>query len=71
MRTIRQFTLSFLMVCLVMLAGFKTKAQDGLSDATFNSGGAGASSTVSAIAVQTDGKILIGGNFTTYNGVSA
>ncbi|MBX2917240.1 MAG: hypothetical protein KF856_18375 [Cyclobacteriaceae bacterium] len=34
------------------------------------SSGLGANSTVSSIVVQTDGKILIGGYFTTYNGVS-
>jgi len=41
---------------------------DGTIDATFNPGGAGASNNVESIAVQSDGKILIGGGFTSYNG---
>src|SRR5436190_2064284 len=44
---------------------------DGTRDPTFNAGGAGASNTVTAVAVQTDGKIVIGGNFTSYNGDAA
>ena len=48
---------------------------DGTADATFNPGGLGAGSvggslTVYALAVQADGKILIGGDFVTYNGVT-
>ncbi len=41
---------------------------DGTLDTTFNNGGAGADETVNAVAVQRDGKILIGGDFTSYNG---
>jgi uncharacterized delta-60 repeat protein len=44
---------------------------DGTLDATFNSGGAGANSTVYALAVQADGKIVVGGTFTAYNGSAA
>ena len=44
---------------------------DGALDTTFNPGGAGADGQVVAVAVQPDGKILIGGFFTTYNGVTA
>ena len=44
---------------------------DGILDGTFNPGGAGAPSTVNSIAVQSDGKILIGGEFTSYNGTSS
>src|SRR5204863_85354 len=44
---------------------------DGTLDTTFNAGGAGADSTVCAVAVQTDGKIVIGGSFTSYNGDAA
>ncbi len=40
---------------------------NGLPDATFNVGG-GADATVYACALQPDGKILIGGDFTTFNG---
>jgi uncharacterized delta-60 repeat protein len=44
---------------------------DGTLDTTFNYGGAGPSVFLEAVAVQADGKILIGGNFTSYNGNSA
>lgn len=43
---------------------------DGSLDATFNPGGAGANEKVFTAAVQADGKILIGGLFTTFNGVN-
>jgi uncharacterized delta-60 repeat protein len=43
---------------------------DGSPDATFNSGGTGANTLVRYIAIQPDGKILIGGIFTSYNGTS-
>ena len=42
---------------------------DGSLDASFSTG-VGASSAVSAVALQQDGKILIGGSFTFYNGVA-
>ena len=42
---------------------------DGSLDTTFNSG-AGANSGVFDLVLQPDGKILIGGSFTTYNGTS-
>lgn len=41
----------------------------GSLDATFNPG-SGANRTIYTLAVQSDGKILIGGNFTRYNGVT-
>ncbi len=41
---------------------------DGTIDNTFNPGGAGANASVRYIAVHSDGKILVGGGFTTYNG---
>jgi uncharacterized delta-60 repeat protein len=44
---------------------------DGTRDTTFNPGGAGADLAVNAVALQPDGKILIGGNFTSYNGDAA
>src|SRR5204863_140176 len=40
---------------------------DGTRDTTFNAGGAGADIVVCAVAVQPDGKIVIGGDFTSYN----
>jgi uncharacterized delta-60 repeat protein len=43
---------------------------DGSLDTGFLATGTGADSVVNSIAVQSDGKILIGGIFTTYNGTS-
>ncbi len=43
---------------------------DGSLDTGFLATGAGANGAVDSVAVQSDGKILIGGNFTTYNGTS-
>ena len=43
---------------------------DGSIDSSFNSG-AGFNNTVYSIVIQTDGKILIGGYFTTYNWITA
>lgn len=40
---------------------------DGSLDASFNTGGSGFNSSVDAILVQADGKILAGGSFTTFN----
>jgi uncharacterized delta-60 repeat protein len=42
---------------------------NGTLDTTFNPG-AGANNAVNAIAIQSDGKIIIGGDFTEYNGVA-
>lgn len=42
---------------------------DGSLDAAFNPG-AGANNAVHTVAVQADGKIVVGGTFTTFNGVS-
>ena len=42
---------------------------DGSNDATFNPG-TGANSTVLSSAVQTDGKVIVGGNFTAFNGTT-
>ncbi|WBO86744.1 LamG-like jellyroll fold domain-containing protein [Hymenobacter yonginensis] len=41
---------------------------DGSLDSSFNSGGRGFNSSVYALAVQADGKLLVGGDFTAYNG---
>lgn len=43
---------------------------DGSTDLTFNSGNAGPNNPVNDIVQQADGKFIIGGSFTTYNGVS-
>lgn len=42
---------------------------DGILDNTFNIG-SGFNNNVNAICIQSDGKILVGGNFTIYNGVT-
>lgn len=45
---------------------------DGALDTTFNVGGSGPGNQVDAIAIQPDGRILIGGfNFSQYNGITA
>jgi len=41
---------------------------DGSFDANFNAGASGANGTLSALAIQPDNKILVGGTFTKYNG---
>lgn len=43
---------------------------DGTLDETFNPGGSGANGPVLVIALDSDGKILIGGSFTQFNGVT-
>ncbi len=43
---------------------------DGTVDTTFNAGGSGANSNVFAAALQPDGRIVITGAFTTYNGTT-
>ncbi|RYZ83339.1 MAG: T9SS type A sorting domain-containing protein, partial [Moraxellaceae bacterium] len=43
---------------------------DGSLDTTFNTGGAGANASVQSLAVQADGKILVGGGFYNFNGVA-
>ena len=64
----------FLLAILYILTCLGINAQVGTLDSTFNAAmlkfglGTGASSTVNSIAIQSDGKILIGGSFTTYNG---
>ncbi|MCL1864230.1 MAG: InlB B-repeat-containing protein [Spirochaetes bacterium] len=42
----------------------------GMLDNTFNNGGAGTNGDVYGIALQSDGKIIIAGNFTQYNGIT-
>ena len=42
-------------------------SSEGALDTSFNSGGVGANSYVTAMAIQSDGKIIIGGYFTSYN----
>ncbi|HRN42905.1 MAG TPA: delta-60 repeat domain-containing protein, partial [Vicingus sp.] len=47
----------------------RLNANNGSVDATFNTG-TGINGVVTAIAIQSDGKIIIGGSFTNYNGSS-
>jgi uncharacterized delta-60 repeat protein len=51
-------------------ANFLQLNSDGTIDENFNVGGAGANGEVRSIVVDADGKILIAGNFTTYNGIA-
>ena len=44
---------------------------DGTLDTTFNYGGAGVNGGVRALALQRDGKVIVGGDFTSYNGDDA
>ena len=56
----------------VALTNFARLNIDGSVDTNFNSGlGSGPNTTVSAIAIQLDGRILVGGNFTSFNGTNA
>lgn len=43
---------------------------DGSIDVSFNTGGVGFNSQVFGLALQPDGKIIVGGNFTKFNGLS-
>ena len=43
---------------------------DGHLDTTFNNGGSGFNSAATSIILQPDGKMIVGGVFTTYNGVT-
>ena len=59
---------------LVSFFSFSTKAQEGQNDASFNKAdkvsGQGTNGTIKVSAVQADNKIIIAGNFTSYNGVT-
>jgi len=43
--------------------------ETGLSDDTFNPGQSGANNVIKTAVLQSDGKIVLGGNFTKYNGI--
>lgn len=43
---------------------------DGTLDMTFNTSGTGLNNNVESLALQSDGKVLVGGDFTNYNGTS-
>ena len=54
----------------VTAGNFMRLMQNGSIDATFNSG-TGFNNKVKTIAIQQDGKILVGGDFSSYNGISS
>ncbi len=66
----------FYLFFVIFLSCFNANAQQGSLDPTFNPGdfgfgaGSGAGALISATAVHSDGKIFIGGNFTTYNSLT-
>jgi uncharacterized delta-60 repeat protein len=66
---------SYLILALVLISG-QLFAQPGANDPTFNPGdigfgnGDGANGIVETTSIQADGKIVIGGAFTSYNGVA-
>ena len=61
-----------LITIILIIFGFTTYAQPGTIDLTFNpidvGSGNGANNDVLTTSIQSDGKIIIGGNFTSYNG---
>jgi len=59
----------FSMVSTTNRSGIARLASDGSLDAFFNPG-SGADNPVYAIAIQADDKILVGGSFSTFNGIS-
>ncbi len=60
---------AFYNAVLLTVFCFSTNAQPGANDPTFNPG-TGANSWVWTTALQSDGKIIIGGDFTSYNGIT-
>ena len=66
-----------LLTCLILFCTLSTKAQSGSNDVSFNpsqfnfGNGQGADNRVWATAIQGDGKIILGGEFTTYNGTAS
>src|SRR5687767_8386903 len=54
-----------------LIEAVRVGAAGGGLDTTFNPGGAGANGNVYTLAAQPDGKLLIGGEFTNYNGAAA
>ncbi|PSG91753.1 LamG-like jellyroll fold domain-containing protein [Aurantibacter aestuarii] len=62
----RKQLLFFKLLFLITAISF---SQDGTIDASFNTG-SGFNGTVKKMTIQNDGKILVGGQFTAYNGVN-
>ena len=67
---------AFYLMLLLSAFWFNTKAQSGTNDPTFNPTdigfgfGDGANNRIRTTAIQSDGKIIIGGDFTSYNGIA-
>jgi uncharacterized delta-60 repeat protein len=59
----------FLITFILIFFGFTTYSQPGTIDLTFNPG-TGPSSVIKTTSIQSDGKIIIGGTFATYNGIT-
>ncbi|AFM10713.1 chitobiase/beta-hexosaminidase C-terminal domain-containing protein [Turneriella parva] len=53
---------------MILYAPASQKLNGGIIDATFNPGSS--ANVIQSLAIQTDGKIIIGGLFTAYNGIS-
>jgi uncharacterized delta-60 repeat protein/uncharacterized repeat protein (TIGR01451 family) len=59
-----------ILLLLLILSQYRLQAQnDGTPDPAFNIG-SGANSNVTSIVLQADGKLLLGGDFITFNGIS-
>ncbi len=70
MKNLRTVQFTVLGLILIFAASMKISAADGDLDTFFNAGVTGSGAFVSDIAVQPDGKIIIGGNFYVVNGRS-
>lgn len=59
-------------IFLILIFGLsqKIEAQTGKIDPTFNLGGSGANGVIQTTPIQADGKIILGGDFTRYNGTA-
>jgi uncharacterized delta-60 repeat protein len=55
----------------VVVNGLARLNPNGSLDMTFNTGTAATNGSVNAIAIQLDGRVVIGGNFGTFNGITA
>jgi uncharacterized delta-60 repeat protein len=71
MGRLARWCVPFATATMLLLYASVSQAADGDRDPTFNPGGSGADAGISAVAVQPDGKIIIGGGFNSYNGNSA
>jgi uncharacterized delta-60 repeat protein len=58
-----------LLLLILIINSFNSNAQDGTIDSSFNTG-SGFNNSVYSIVVQPNGKILVGGSFTSYNGIA-